>query len=502
VTAAGFSTEEAVAVVAAGAIRTCSSAAYFDGVRVGQRRRVAKSHSPDMTLIPHDPHRDASAFEPILSELTKIVPRLELTEPGTCTLVAGGPSRYYGSEAALAAALLDAVDLIPDLPGLVVGVGVADSRFAAELAAGSGLQSASRGEVFVPAGRTAEFLAEFPIGVLGLDDLTTLSRRLGIRFLGQFAQLPQRAVLTRFGTAAATAHQLARGLQPEPLAIYDATEPMMTSSELDPPAERVDIATFAARPLASELMELLARRGLACTQLRIEAQTEHGEVLSRLWRASTVFDAETIVERVRWQLAGWLDGSTTDRPSAGISVLRLYADEVAGSADLQISLWGEMSEADRRAVRGLDRVRGLLGPDGIVTATVRGGRGPSDRIRLVPWGEPVPATGSQLPWPGQIPTPSPSLIHPEPLAIEVEGQLGPVGVTIRGNISASPQRIRLPDGRWNQVKSWAGPWLTNEQWWDPQQHHACARFQLITEQSQAFLCLVRRNRWWIEATYD
>ena len=500
VTAAGYRPQDPVAFAESGAISACSAAAFQAGVRVGQRRREAKRHCPLLTLLPNDPYRDAQAFEPVVAALTMIVPRIEVTAPGLATMAAEGPSRYYGGEQELASLVVQTASEALSTESNVQ-IGIADSRFAADLAA-------QQFQIVAP-GLTREFLAPFPVATLGLDDLTTLSRRLGIHTLGQFAELPSRSVLSRFGTAAAVSHQLARGEHHQPLAIHEPAVPLTVSTELDPPAERVDIATFAARALASELADLLARRGLACTQLRIDAETEHAETLSRLWRASTVFDAETIVERVRWQLAGWLDVSrrtaqpkTGEQPTAGISLLRLSADEVAGSADLQISLWGEMSEADRRAVRGLDRVRGLLGPGGVFTAVLRGGRGPADRMQLVPWGEPAPPGDQPMPWPGHVTSPAPALVHPDPLPVEVAGVNGPVGISVRGEISNAPARIRLPDNQWQAITAWAGPWLTEEQWWDPEAHRRQARFQIVTEESGAHLCTVRRNHWWIEATYD
>ena len=460
-----------------------------------------------LTLAPN-PELDAREFEPVVEVLTHIVPRLEVTEPGLCTLAADGPARYYGGEVELTDELRSALDS-SSMP--TARIGIADSRFAARLAAGS-----PSGDYLVAPGKTREFLSTFPITALKLDELSTLSQRLGIHTLGQFAELPTRSVLTRFGSAAATAHAIARGLNPEPLAIHQPADELAVSTELDPPAERVDIAAFTAKQLASQFMEMMNRRGLACTQLRIEAQTEHAEEISRIWRASSVFDADIIVERVRWQLSGWLEnqGSTEAKPTAGISLLRLIADEVANAADLQISLWGEMSQADRRAVRGLDRVRGLLGSSAVFTAFISGGRSPMDRVHLVPWGQPPPSLDPPRPWPGQIPEPMPAVVHAEPLPIEVHGNQGPIRVTVRGEVSASPQRLRLPGGSWQSIKAWTGPWLADEQWWEPDSHHRVARFQILVDvhaqdrsqgedgPSSAHLCRVQQNSWWIEATYD
>lgn len=507
ISAAGYSLSTAVAVIDAGRVTHCSPTAYRDGVRVGQRRREAKSYSPELITLTSNPYRDAQEFEPIVATLTDVVPRLEVTEPGLCTLAADGPARYYGGEAELIEQLRCALEHSPalgecDFPA--ARIGIADSRFAAHLAATQGIDG-----YLVAPGKTKEFLASFPISTLQLDELSTISQRLGIVTLGQFAELPTRSVLTRFGSVAATAHALARGLDPKPLAIHQPTVELAVETELDPPAQRVDIATFAAKQPSAELIALLNRRGLGCSQLRIEAQTEHGEEISRLWRASPVFDAETIVERVRWQLSGWLEHTdpTVTKPTAGISLLRLVADEVAGTGDLQISLWGELSQADRRAVRGLDRVRGLLGPSAVFTALIGGGRSPADRVQLVPWGQPPPQLEQPMPWPGHIPEPMPSIIHSNPIPIEVHGSQGPVRVTARGDVSGSPTLLRSLGEQWHPITAWAGPWLADEHWWEPDSAHRAARFQIVTNrqptgESTAYLCCVQQNSWWIEATYD
>lgn len=504
ITAAGHCLDDSVAVVESGRVLHCSPGAYRDGVRIGQRRREAKSNSPEMAVLAPNPQLDATQFEPIIAALTSVVARLEVTEPGLCTLAADGPTRYYGGESALVHELQEVL-CEPGIPP--ARIGIADSRFAAKLAARTG----SDGHL-VPVGSTKDFLSNFPITTLELDELSTLSQRLGIHTLGQFADLPTRSVLSRFGSAAATAHALARGLNPEPLAVHQPNDELAVSVELDPPAERVDIATFAAKQLSTQFMEMLVRRGLACTQLRIEAQTEHAEETSRIWRATTVFDSDTVVERVRWQLSGWLEASGAGeiKPTAGICLLRLVADEVAGSADLQISLWGEMSQVDRRAIRGLDRVRGLLGSSAIFTALIGGGRSPADRVTLVPWGQPPPTLDPPMPWPGQVPNPLPAVVHNTPLPIEVHCDDGPVQVTVRGEVTGSPQRLRLPDGRWRRIDAWAGPWLVDEQWWEPESHCRVARFQILStdvavgegNQQTVHLCLVQQNAWWIEATYD
>ncbi len=178
--------------------------------------------------------------------------------------------------------------------------GIADGVFAAALAA--------RRPVLVPPGQTRRFLAPLDIEVLDRPELVELMRRLGIRTLGAFAALPERGIASRFGPDAAQAHRLVRGLGERPLLARRPPVDLTVSSTPDPPVERVDTAAFVARTLAEQLHDLLAGHGFACTRLRIEAQTEHGEELSRVWRHDGVLTAVDIADRVRWQLDGWLTG--------------------------------------------------------------------------------------------------------------------------------------------------------------------------------------------------
>src|SRR5205085_689306 len=112
------------------------------------------------------------------------------------------------------------------------------------------------------------------------------------------------------------------------------------------------------RHLAHELHEELERRGLACTRIAIEAETEHGESLSRLWRHDGALTPGMIAERVRWQVDGWLNRkSWGERPTAGISLLRLVPDQVGPDSGMQHGFWGGRA-IDDRISRALARVQG------------------------------------------------------------------------------------------------------------------------------------------------
>ncbi len=548
----------------------------------------------------------SSALEHVVRTITsEITPRVEVSRPGTCSFEVRGPVRYFGGEEGLRRkveeVLHDASTTNPSIASIGIagigragigraGIGIADGRFAATLAA---LQ-----DLTVPPGQSRSFLAPLPLSLLRASPLTwhpaatsshvanddaqsypasdhvkSRARRsqrsrntaasfdfleildlLGIRTFGELAEISEQAVLERFGKTAWRVHRLARGLDDRPLEATDPPREMATVTSIDPPAERADIAAFAARPIASELAQQLAAKGVVCTRLRIEIETDHAERLVRSWRSGDALDAEMMVERVLWQIGGWLAGSVKEpRPTGGIATIRLAADEVLAAGELQMELWGAASfhesrrgSSDRRAIRCADRLCGMLGPGGVLTAQLRGGRSPTDRILLVPWGFPTsPASASPgssapasssgpllsraQPWPGRHPLPAPAVVHPQPIRAEVFARNGaPVSVSGRGELSAPPALASFGGCQCISVAAWAGPWLADERWWDPLKRRRRAWFQLLTEDpagsaavagsgsdagsgsgsdagsgsTTAHLCFVERGRWWLEATYD
>ena len=478
--------DEPAAVVYANRVVACSAPARAEGVRRGLRRREAQGRCPEITVVEHDPTRDARAFEPVVAAVERLTPRVEIVRPGLCAFATRGPSRYFGGDAALAERVLEEVPLR-------CAVGVADSRFAATLAARCG------GVRVIERGCSPDFLAPFPITAIERPELADLLGRLGVRTLGAFAALPGADVVARFGPEGALAHRLARGLDERPLAARLPPPDLAVAKELDPPVERVDVAAFAARGLAAELHDQLADRGLSCTRVLIEAETEHGEALARLWRHDGALTASAMAERVRWQLDGWISSGAT---TAGLTLIRLVPDEVVPANGRQLGFWGGSAEADERAGRALARVQGMLGLDAVVTPVLCGGRSPADRVRLVPWGDARDDDGAEArpldgPWPGRVPPPAPATVHPSPVPVDVVDALDrPVGVTGRGLLTAEPTRLDRA-----QVVAWAGPWPVDERWWDPPARCRRARMQVVTE-TGAYLVAVEGGCWFIEAAYD
>ena len=103
--------------------------------------------------------------------------------------------------------------------------------------------------------------------------------------LGDFAALPPDAVLAPLRYRGPSCSTTSRAASTPRRPCSSNRRPTSSRQvELDPPASPVDTAAFAAKGLADRLLDRLAERGLACTRVVIEAETEHGERLSRCWR--------------------------------------------------------------------------------------------------------------------------------------------------------------------------------------------------------------------------
>ncbi|MGV0652293.1 DNA polymerase Y family protein [Mycolicibacterium thermoresistibile] len=515
-TAAGLPATAPVAVTLANRVVACSAAARMAGVRRGLRRREAQARCPALHVVTADPARDARHFESVTVAVDDLVPRAEVLRPGLLVLPVRGAARYFGSEQTVAERLVDAVAAA----GAECQVGVADQLPTAVFAARAGR--------IVEPGRDAQFLSPLSVRQLatepgltgpGREELVDLLWRMGIRTIGQFAELTRSDVATRFGADAVVAHRIARGEPARGPAGREPSPDLDAVLDCDPPIDRIDAAAFAGRSLAGVLHRSLADAGVGCTRLAIHAVTANGEELHRVWRCAEPLTEDATADRVRWQLDGWLNRrDLNSRPTAPITVLRLHPVEVVSAEALQLPLWGGIGEEDRmRARRALVRVQGLLGPEAVQVPVLSGGRGPVERITLIPLGdEPVPRADPDQPWPGRLPEPAPAVLLDDPVEL-LDAEGNPVRVTGRGLFSSEPVRLAGADAADSRVlpaggarlRWWAGPWPVDERWWDPDRtpnsrtgRTARAQVLLDGEPQRALLLCYRQRRWYLEGSYE
>ena len=443
------------------------------GVTRGMPRREAEGLCPAARVLVRDPEEEWRRFEPIVASIEEVVPKVEIVEPGLVLIPARGAIRYYRDEETVVSIIAGKLEAA----GVDARIGVADGPFAATWAA----HSASPGQPRMVQD-TRAFLASLDIAAIDHDDLVSTFRWLGVTTLGALAGLPREAIASRFGDLGLAAHRLAHG---EDRAVDPRRIPpeLAVESRYEEPLELTDQVAFAARGLAVQLVDGLRREGIAPHRIQIEAETDDGEVRSRVWRSADPFTEEALSDRVRWQLQAWVEERR--RTTGGIVRLRLDPSDLSGEGR-QLGFFTD--EAARvEAERAFSRVQTLVGPDGVLEAVRQGGRLPAEQVAWSRWQEQVVRDrDGSAPWPGATPGPAPALVPPEPTRLEVEWEDG------------MPVRVRLGT-RWEPVLTWAGPWRLTGSWWRGEQ--PVDRYQLVTS-AGAFLCVVRGSVTYLTAVYD
>lgn len=499
------------AVISANRVIACSAAARAEGVRAGQRRREAQSLCPGLAVVPFDEGRDHRLFAPLIDLVEGLVAGVQVVRPGLLALAARGPARYYGGEKAAALALRGALAGEAD----DVRIGIADGPFAAELAARTAIASeAERGLRIVPAGASGPFLAPFAVSTLGDPALATLLGRLGVRTLGDFAALPAESVRDRFGAAGAHRHALAGAADATPIVPRTPPPDLERVLELEPPLDRVDQVAFAVRQLADDLVEALTARLLVATAIRIIVRDEHGTESERAWLHPRSFRASEIVDRVRWQLSGetravgagasraQADAERGPGLRAAVTRVRIAPESVDDLAHHEPGLWG--GPPDERVHHALSRVQSMLGHEAVLTPRRTGGRALADRALLVPWGDrETTARPLERPWPGALPQPAPSTVFPTRHPVHVVDEEGAaIGIDERMRLSGAPAAFAPgAGGAVRPIRSWAGPWPLDEQWWSIRRRRL-HRLQVVDAAGVAWLLVLEGGSWWAEARYD
>lgn len=440
-------------------VAACSRGAV--GVRPGMSRREAEALCPGAVVLVRDQGEEMARFEPIVSLLEELVPRVEVVEPGLVLIPLTGAVTYYGSEEAvveLAAGKLASA-------GVNVRLGVADGPFAARWAA----RSAEEGVPEIVKD-TRAFLAGLDVAALGHDDLASVFRWLGVTTLGALADLPREAIASRFGRPGLAVHRLAHGedrmVDPRPIPPELAVEAVY-----EDPLESMDQLAFGARSLASRLSTVLHREGMSPHRVEVEIEAADGQVKHRVWRSSDPFTESTLADRVWWQARAWLESGHIP---GGVVRIKIDPSDLSGDGR-QLGLF-EDSGSRLETERALARAQALLGPEAVLQAEPQGGRMPGERVAWRRWGEQAGAVERDpaAPWPGATPSPSPALVPPSPRPLDVEWD---------GHI---PVRVRL-GSRWEPIIGWSGPWRLTGHWWRGED--TVDRYQLVTS-AGAFLCVV------------
>ena len=349
-----------------------TSAAEAAGVRPGMRLGEALSTCPSLVLVEQDPAAAEQAWEEIVRRLEDDGFAVEPAELGCLYFETQGIERLYGGAERAVKRALAAVGSAWD-----PRAGVAERRFAA-LAAAS---IARPGQLFIVSNeRTREFLAPLPLSLLPLEaERYAELEELGVRKIGQLAELPGAAVAERLGPGGRRAWSLARG---EERSRVRARRPPTEIVERFEFPEAVGNELTLRRALGALLDRLLSRPergGRAIRKVALSARLVGGGS----WRRTlTLREPTADGRRIRVAL-----GPKLAELPAPATTLALELVELSESTGQQLELLRpEGMELKSRLKEGLRQVRASTAAGGVysIVEVAPWSRIPEQRALLVP----------------------------------------------------------------------------------------------------------------------
>jgi protein ImuB len=359
---------------AAGRLGEVSGAAEAHGVSRGMLLGEALARCPELILLPGNPVRVEEVWEGALSALESIGAAVEPARAGLAYFEIDGLGGLHGSREGTIAAARQAL-------GRPVRVGVAPSRFGALAAA---LAARSRRALVLEGAEARRWLRGRPVSLLSFREQTATLvvslQRLGIRTLGELAELGADALADRFGEAGALAHGLARG-EDSPLRVRRPPEVLEESMSVGDASS----GTALKRVLGVLVSRLLAhpeRRGRTLRSVRLSAHLVSGGS----WHEPVVF-REPVADPERIWLALSLRLALLPAPAGAL----LLAVERFGPPQGE---QGELLDQGRetRAARlrqAVAQVRAVAGRDAALRAVCvdPDSRVPERRVVLAPVAE-------------------------------------------------------------------------------------------------------------------
>jgi protein ImuB len=292
----------------------------------------------------------------LLSTLHSALPRVGVLDPGVFACDLAGTEELLGVPARVARRVIGRCARV----GVQASAGIAPTPFVARVIA----ERTPAGEVrAVEDGRA--FLASLPLDVLPVDEKVREELRLlGLRIVGDFAELPRGAVFDRFGSAVARAHALARGEFGDMVRATAPPRRIRARRVWDDPIASHEQLVFALRVVVDEISAVLARDGLAALRLELRLDREDAGPL-RIERSvlPPTRERTALLRSLRWALE--------ERDELGlVTGCALEVPEVEAARGRQIGLFAPDGARHEEAIATARYLRAKLGRGVVLRARV------------------------------------------------------------------------------------------------------------------------------------
>lgn len=344
------------------------------GVQIGMSLYQAQQIFPLAQVVEPDEHAYHACHGAVQATLQSYTPLIEtvglgeflidvrgISKPGP-GLRAQGTGRGDDLAAELGAAARAA-------SGLSVRVGLAAGKF---IAAQAARLAPPEGELVVPPGDEARFLAPLPIGVLPLlpGEMRRRLHLLDLHTLGDLAALRKVAVLRQFGGEISGLYELARGHDPRPLNPDVPPLRLVRSLRLTSPVEQRLPLLNALQRLCWQLSKTLSHKGYHAEALKVTLYAADGARLELGQAAKPPTSDEARLSRLAAVLLGRLP-ITAPIAVVAVSVyplrpwhlgLHQVALREAGTPERQVRFETTLQLLIHRFGAAVVRVASLLGP--------------------------------------------------------------------------------------------------------------------------------------------
>lgn len=541
--ARGISSTSKSAIVSNKRIVALTPAARKLGVSLGDRVQSVLAQSSELQLIEMDTQFDLFEFEKVVSVMEEFCPEVEVFAPGLCGFNMRGPTRYFGGEQSLlkqvalslskfeidshtavgswfskspqryfTSSVIERFDRLNGEVDPCIGgwysLGVGEGIFSARLASQYG--------VVIKPGMTREFMAGFPIEIFGEGpDIDTL-RGSGAVKVSDIVGMPRHLLIERFGSFGKKIYNLGIGIDSSSIRKRQSTDLHSIRIEFDPPSYLAETIVFSMRSRVDQLFSDLAKEGLYPLRVRVVFETESVEMISRIWVSDVPISTTFLLNWSRWQLDAWTQpGTSTSRepPNSGVIFCDITVLDTTANPSTQLDLYSLSIHPQDRVLRSIERAKAKLKEGAIKVPKASSGRSPKDQFQLVPWQiglfdeytkEDV-RKNNDIPWPGKLPNPAPSLVFDPLVPIDVLDHNGSqVAVNGGGEFSGMPETIIAVSvfDTPKKLRQVLGPWQTTQRWWDSRSSRRLARVQVVSEDGIAMVILIENSKWFLEAVYD
>ena len=192
---------------ARGVVAAASYEARQYGIHSAMPSRTAKRLCPHAIFLPGNHERYEEWSAKVRALLERFTPVVQMVSIDEAYLDLTGTERLHGSAWVVAQKIQRAIWEETELP---CSIGVAQSYVVAKVASDA---AKPRGLLWVPPGAEAAFLAPLPVRrIPGIGPVTEKSlQELGVRTVGELAQIEQNKLEETFGQYAETLYRKARG---------------------------------------------------------------------------------------------------------------------------------------------------------------------------------------------------------------------------------------------------------------------------------------------------